>query len=107
MADAEPLVLLVTPDFPPAPGGIQLVMHSIAAHAQRSRVLVLTLDHPDGREFDRASGLEVRRVRAGGSRQLAIARLNAAAVALAMRLRPRVVLSGHIVTGPGARAGAR
>src|SRR3954451_12586332 len=105
--DEKPLVLLVTPDFPPAAGGIQAVMHSLAAHASRSRVLVLTLSQSGQADFDANAGLDVRRVRAHGSRALTIARLNAAAVALALRVRPQVVLSGHIVTGPGARAAAR
>src|SRR3954471_1464474 len=105
--DEKPLVLLVTPDFPPAAGGIQAVMHSLAAHASRSRVLVLTLSQPGQADFDGNAGLDVRRVRARGSRALTIARLNASAVALALRVRPQVVLSGHIVTGPGARAAAR
>ena len=46
----------------------------------------------------------MRRAPAGGPRQLAIGRLNAAALAEALAWRPQAVLSAHITTAPAAAA---
>lgn len=98
----EPRVLVLTPDFPPAPGGIQLLVHRIVRHADRLRPRVLTLDAPGASEFDATDGLDVRRVGPGFERRLAVAALNARALGEAARFRPAAVLSGHIVTAPAA-----
>jgi phosphatidylinositol alpha-1,6-mannosyltransferase len=101
-------VLLVTPDFPPALGGIQLLLHGLARHLAAD-VRVVTL-HPSGRRSSDAGepsadrNMQVRRVRAGRSgHRLDVARLNATAIAEAIRHRPDVVVSGHVVTAPAAR----
>src|SRR5947209_1291143 len=39
-----PRVLMITPDFPPTPGGIQLVAYELASHFEHSECRVLTLD---------------------------------------------------------------
>ncbi len=98
----EPRVLVLTPDFPPAPGGIQLLVHRIVRHAHRLRPRVVTLDAPGASEFDAADGLDVHRVGPGPERRLAVATLNARALGEAARFRPAAVLSGHIVTAPAA-----
>ncbi len=98
----EPRVLVLTPDFPPAPGGIQLLLQRIAEHATRLGVRVVTLDGPGAGGFDAASRLDVRRVRPVGERHLTISKLNARALMEAIRFRPAAVLSGHIVTAPAA-----
>lgn len=99
----EPRVLVLTPDFPPAPGGVQLLVERIVRHASRLRARVLTLDGPGAGAFDAASGLDVRRVRVPtGRHRPAIGALNAVAVAEAVRFRPAAVLSAHIVTAPAA-----
>ncbi len=98
----EPRVLVVSPDFPPASGGIQLLVHRIVRHSDRIRTRVVTLGGTDAREFDDAGSLDVQRVDPGRIRQLGVARLNARAVAEAARFRPAAVLSGHIVTAPAA-----
>ncbi len=98
----EPRVLVVTPDFAPAPGGIQVLMHRIVEHATRLRVRVVTVDGPGAREFDAAGRLDVRRVRPAREHRLTISRLNARALAEAIQFRPAAVLSGHIVTAPAA-----
>jgi phosphatidylinositol alpha-1,6-mannosyltransferase len=100
--DPEPRVLVLTPDFPPAPGGIQLLVHRIVRHADRLRVRVVTVDGPGARRFDATSGLDVRRVGLGAGQPLGVAALNARALGEAVRFRPDAVLSGHIVTAPAA-----
>jgi phosphatidylinositol alpha-1,6-mannosyltransferase len=98
----EPRVLVLTPDFPPAPGGIQLLVHRIVRHADRLRMRVVTVDSPGARGFDATSGLDVQRVGLGAGRRFAVATLNARALGEAARFHPAAVLSGHIVTAPAA-----
>jgi phosphatidylinositol alpha-1,6-mannosyltransferase len=100
---SEPRLLLLTPDFPPAAGGIQLLSHRIALHSRSLRPRAVTLAGP-GSEASAEAGLDVRRVRRRGSRQLTVAALNLAALAEAGRFRPSVVVSMHIVTSPAAAA---
>jgi phosphatidylinositol alpha-1,6-mannosyltransferase len=103
--DDRPRLLLVTPDFPPAPGGIQVVAHRLATGMGELNTRVIAPDAPGAREFDAAGALDVLRVRGGtrlrgGENVL----LNAAALAQALRFRPHVTLSMHIVTSPAAAA---
>ena len=90
-------VLALTPDFPPDRGGIQTLVARLAANtADTSWEVVALGDVPsDGR---------VTRVRRGGrSHAVDLARLNAAALAAAQRVRPDAVVSAHVVTSPAAR----
>lgn len=92
-------VLLLTPDYPPARGGIQHLLAGIVRHATRARFRVVT-----GGDHSRLEdGIRVRRVRPRGSRRSFVAALTVAAVAEARRFRPDVVLSGHVVMAPAAR----
>ena len=93
-------VLLVTPDFPPSLGGIQLLLHRVTTHATASRIRVVTLRTPGAAAFDALGGLDVVRVGFRGSRQAAIAALNARAVVEARSWRPDILLAGHIVGTP-------
>jgi phosphatidylinositol alpha-1,6-mannosyltransferase len=95
-------VLVLTPDFPPAPGGIQLVAHRLATHLADAAVRVVTLQAPGATAWDAAQGIDVRRVPAWRDRRLALLALNAAALTEARRFRPSVVLAVHIVVTPGA-----
>jgi len=95
-------VLLVSPDFPPAPGGIQTLTHRLARHAHRVSARVVTLGHPDARDFDLGERLDLRRVWGGLPHQAGIAALNVRALTEAARFKPRVVLSMHIVCSPAA-----
>jgi len=98
---AAPRVLLLTPDYPPARGGIQYLLNGIVRHASRVRFRVVTLgDRPGTSEEDT---VPVRRVASPGPRGATVARLNAAALAEARSWRPDVVLSGHVVMAPAAR----
>jgi phosphatidyl-myo-inositol dimannoside synthase len=102
---AELRVLLVTPDFPPAKGGIQLLLKRVVENAPSLEVRVLTLGQPDAEEFDRGAGFAVRRVASAGmDRRLAALGLNARSLPEALGFRPDVILSGHVVASLGALA---
>jgi phosphatidylinositol alpha-1,6-mannosyltransferase len=98
-----PRVLVLTPDFPPATGGIQTLMHRIVRHAGALEVRVVTRGHPGARSFDAGGGLDVRRSGEAGGGPLSNLLLNVRALAEAASFRPEAVLSGHIVTSPAAR----
>jgi len=100
---AKPRLLVITPDFPPARGGIQVLAQRLAAGLEGFATKIVTLDSPGAREFDLTGRLTVRRVRSdrrlGGGRNVP---LNAVALSEALRFRPHVTLSAHIVTSPAA-----
>lgn len=96
--------LALTPDFPPATGGIQVLVHRVVRHAARLQVRVVTRTSPGYREFDRTEPLDIRRAGRAGAGPASNLPLNARGVVEAWRFRPHVVLSGHIVTSPAAWA---
>jgi len=105
MPGAELRALVVSPDFPPAKGGIQLLMYGIVANAPRLRARVLTLGSEGARDFDRAGEIDVRRVcNDRVDRRLAALALNARSIGEAQRFRPDVILSGHVVASLGVLA---
>jgi len=81
------------------------MMHRLAQGLLGFQIRVVALDAPGAAAFDADSRISVRRVRAparlGGGR---IALLNALALQEAVRFRPQVTLSAHIVTSPAASA---
>ena len=96
-------VLVITPDFPPARGGIQILTHRIVSSFQALEPTVVTLAQPDAAGFDEQQPYRVLRVPATpGVRPLAILALNAASIAVALDTRPDAVLSTHIIAGPAA-----
>jgi phosphatidyl-myo-inositol dimannoside synthase len=101
----RPRLLILTPDYPPSPGGIQLVAERLATGIQAFECRVMTLDAPSTATFDEASGTDVQRIGARrlprGARNIV---LNAEAVRRALAFRPAVTLSMHIVTSPAAAA---
>jgi phosphatidyl-myo-inositol dimannoside synthase len=101
----RPRLLILTPDFPPAPGGIQLMAHRFASTIQGFETKIIALDAPAAKSFDEESRLAVRRVGARGlPRSGRTAILNAVALADALRFRPDVTLSMHSVASPAASA---
>jgi phosphatidylinositol alpha-1,6-mannosyltransferase len=101
--ERRPRLLVITPDFPPALGGIQLTVHRIVSGLTRLDPHVVTLDGPGAREFDARAALDVRRVPAPpGPAAAGNVVLNAAAIATAVRIRPELLLNAHIVTSPAA-----
>jgi phosphatidyl-myo-inositol dimannoside synthase len=124
--------LVLTPDYPPALGGIQRLVHRLLGNASGLRARVVAPDVPGAAVFDRdgapaaggagfppgtagldarrvsasqGPGVEVRRVRLPpGPRQLGVATLNLAALREARPFAPQVVLSAHVVVAPAAAA---
>ena len=104
----RPRVLLLTPDFPPATGGIQVLLHRFAALASRVSVRVVTRAHPTGTSWDAHSGLDVRRSPlVPGSRRAGLVALNAVAARQARAFGPDAILCGHIVAAPAALLAGR
>ncbi len=97
-------VLVLTPDYPPRRGGIQVLIHQIVRHLERFQPRVITFDSQGAAAFDRGEPSDVERVRAPAGRRSAVATLNARALTAAYRFRPDVVLSAHVVVSPGALA---
>ncbi len=97
-------VMVITPDFPPQPGGIQQVAHKLVSHLVNATAQVLTLDAAGSQAWDAAYAHRVVRVATGRDHRRAILRLNAAALTAATSFRPDLVLAMHIVAGPAAVA---
>jgi phosphatidyl-myo-inositol dimannoside synthase len=98
-------VLLLTPDFPPAHGGIQMLAHRVLAGWTEIDVTVVTLPAADSGDFDAAQHFPVHRVGVPyESRALSIAWLNTSGAARGLRRQPDAVLCAHIVCSPAAAA---
>ena len=102
---APPRVLVLTPDYPPAYGGIQELAYRVVTGWSRVEARVVTLRTAGSTAFDRASTQTVRRVPPMplGGRRAAMLVLNGVAVVEAIRFRPDVVFSVHIAAGLAAR----
>lgn len=100
----RPVLLVLTPGFPPSVGGLQQHVFRYVELMSGFRSTVVTLDEPGAGAFDRASGIATVRVPSGRGRAIDIALLNAASLRVGLRLRPDLILSGHLVTSPAARA---
>jgi phosphatidylinositol alpha-1,6-mannosyltransferase len=96
-------VLLVTPEFPPARGGIQHVAVGLAEHLEaETRVVTFA----NGRNGARTSGVH-RAWSPMRSGPAAVAALNAAAVRDGLAGPPDVIVSLHLFAAPGALALSR
>ncbi len=103
--ERKPRVLVITPDFPPAVGGIQTLVHRLVGHSERLATRVLALPTPGSDRFDVEGRLDIRRSpKLRGARWADVAALNAFAIREAVRFRPELVLSAHIVAAPAAWA---
>ena len=99
MRSSRPRLLVLTPDYPPAPGGIQHVAERVVHHLERGfEARVVTLGAGDGRD----NGVPVRRVPDRGSRRVGNVLLNTRGVGEAVGFRPDIVLSLHIAASPAA-----
>lgn len=90
-------LLTITPDFPPAVGGIQLLLGRLIDHLPDWRHTVLC--RPPG--VAAASNVAVRTTAAGA--QVGNLELNFRAALTALRERPDAVLLGHVALAPSAR----
>ena len=70
---AKPRLLIITPDFPPARGGIQVLAHRLAGGLEGFQTRVVTADSEGAKKFDAEGELSIRRVksdrRLGASRE--------------------------------------
>jgi phosphatidylinositol alpha-1,6-mannosyltransferase len=93
---------LVTPDFPPEAGGIQGLLGNLVRNAPGLEFRILTLGQHGDADFDRDAGISVARVSAADiDRRIAVLALNVRSVTEALRFRPDVILSGHVVASLG------
>ncbi len=94
-------VLLATPDYPPDTGGIQNYLDELVRHlASPIRIVTLAPDSP-GLDIAGVGVIRVSRRRWLGRAGL-MAHLNVVAMLQALRHRPDVFMSGHIVLGPAS-----
>jgi phosphatidylinositol alpha-1,6-mannosyltransferase len=97
----RPLALVLTPDFPPEFGGIQLLMYRLVSHFARVSPSVVTVSSSGAAAFDGEQPFRIVRVPSLSPRGR-IAALNAGALIEGLRTRPEVVLCGHIAASPAA-----
>lgn len=95
-------VLVVTPDYPPRVGGIQLLTYRLVRELRNLDSRVLTLWTEGAEDFDRRTGEDVDRTRVPGAGHRAqMVALNGRTVAVARSWGADVVLNMHIVSAPG------
>lgn len=105
MTGRRPRVLVVTPDFPPARGGIQTLLGEVVGRFDDVTPRVVTFATPGWETFDAQHGFgTVRIARGGGSQVTAVLRLNARGTSVGLTWRPDAILSGHAVMAPATRA---
>ena len=97
---ALPPVLVVTPDFPPADGGIQLTAQRVTSLLRGLAPTVVTLSQPAASAYDERQPFAIHRSRPLAVRPATVLGLNAEAVAIGLRGRTAAVLSMHIVGSP-------
>jgi phosphatidylinositol alpha-1,6-mannosyltransferase len=100
----RPKVLVLTPDFPPTRGGVQLLLQRVIANWTRLEPTVITLGKQVTARDPDARVPVIRVRRRNKSHRCDVARLNAEALRASLSIRPDVVLSGHIVMAPAAMA---
>jgi phosphatidylinositol alpha-1,6-mannosyltransferase len=100
-------VALLTPDFPPAVGGIQRYLaEAAAALARHHDVTIVTAAHPGAAAHDAGLPYRVVRTRARWGGPHSAAALAEMAV-IARRARPDLTIAGHLATLPSALGAAR
>jgi phosphatidylinositol alpha-1,6-mannosyltransferase len=98
-------VLLLTWDFPPGKGGIQIWMHELARRLPTAEVRVLAPSAPGDHAFDAATGLHVRRLSAAQwGRGPWLAQLTVRTLASCLFWHPDLIVCGHVIAAPAALA---
>jgi phosphatidyl-myo-inositol dimannoside synthase len=100
---ARPRLLVLTTDFPPPHGGIQVLVARLAESMTGFATVLVAPNAPGANAFDAACHVDVRRAPAPAHARARAIALNAAALAVAARVRPQVTLSAHVVTSPAAQ----
>jgi len=99
-AGSRPRLLVVTPDFPPALGGIQLVAARVVENLHRFESRVVAFDHPEAASFDRSVSAAVTRTPRSSIPKVSNLRFNLVALREARRFRPHLILSVHVAASP-------
>jgi phosphatidylinositol alpha-1,6-mannosyltransferase len=98
---ARPRLLVVSPTYPPAVGGAETLIEAVVSRLDAFDVHIAALETSGFVEADAGAGRQIRRwANEPPYGRRALARLNAATVGEAHRLRPDVVLSNHIRLAP-------
>src|SRR5262245_47636004 len=101
-------ILLLTWDFPPTRGGIQVWMAELARRLPDATVRVLAPAVRGDRASDRALGLDVRRLGAARFGRFAwIVELTLRTIVACFSWRPDLVVCGHVITAPAALVARR
>ena len=102
----QPLrVLVLTPDFPPAVGGIQSYVYQLCAHLPDAELVVVAPDHAGARVFDARQRFRVVRTASRGKLgRLSFGVFWAAAVGVGLTGRFDVIVCGHFLAGLPALA---
>jgi phosphatidylinositol alpha-1,6-mannosyltransferase len=95
-------LLTVTPDFPPAHGGIQLLLARLVEQFSQFEIEVVTRG-ATGPSPSFGPSVDVVRTRASTGPQSIVA-LNARALRAGLANRPSVILSGHVFLSPATAA---
>jgi phosphatidylinositol alpha-1,6-mannosyltransferase len=97
-------LLLLTIDFPPARGGVQRLLGTLAIELGRTwQVTVVTPAATGDGVWDRRQPCAVVRSRPWRWRTTGLAALQSRALVEALRRRPHVILCGHVLLGPVCR----
>lgn len=100
---ARKRLLIISPDFPPTHGGIQLIVHRLTTMIRTFDVTVVTRGARDHLQFDASLKADIWRSPRASSRFVDLALLDATALTAAFLTRPDVVLNAHIITGTSTR----
>ncbi len=101
-------ILLLTWDYPPARGGIQIWMFELARRLPDARVTVFAPATTGDAAFDAASHVRVRRLRRATSGLVPwLFHLSAATLWACSAARPDLIVCGHVLTVPVALAARR
>jgi phosphatidyl-myo-inositol dimannoside synthase len=96
-------VLLLTWDYPPAHGGIQIWMYELARRLPDARVTVFARATTGDTEFDAAAPVRVRRLRSAARGPVPwLFRLCAATLRACIADRPNLIVCGHVLAAPAA-----
>ena len=93
-------VLVLTPDFPPAVGGIQNYLYQLCAHLPDAELVVVAPDHPGARAFDGHQRFRVIRTASRGKLgRLSFGVFCAAAMGVGLTGGFDVIVCGHFLAG--------
>ncbi len=96
-------VLLLTWDYPPAHGGIQIWMFELARRLPDARVTVFARAATGDAAFDTAGPVRVRRLRSAARGPVPwVFRLCAATLRACIAARPDLIVCGHVLAAPAA-----